>query len=94
MELLDYFKKRRFENLTNTHIHGIMGMASNTDDTDRVRADFAEIASLARQIKDICPDLRGFGTVSMGMSGDWQLAVEEGSTLVRIGTAIFGQRNY
>jgi hypothetical protein len=93
-EILDYFKKRRFENLTNTHIHGIMGMASNTDDTDRVRADFAEIASLARQIKDICPDLRGFGTVSMGMSGDWQLAVEGGSTLVRIGTAIFGQRNY
>ena len=82
-EILDYFKKRRFE-----------GMASNTDDTDRVRADFAEIASLARQIKDICPDLRGFGTVSMGMSGDWQLAVEGGSTLVRIGTAIFGQRNY
>lgn len=93
-EILDYFKKRRFENLTNTHIHGIMGMASNIDDTDRVRADFAEIASLARQIKDICPDLRGFGTVSMGMSGDWQLAVEGGSTLVRIGTAIFGQRNY
>ncbi len=93
-EILDYFKKRRFENLTNTHIHGIMGMASNTDDTDRVRADFAEIASLARQIKDICPDLRGFGTVSMGMSGDWHLAVEGGSTLVRIGTAIFGQRNY
>lgn len=71
-----------------------MGMASNTDDNDRVRADFHTIAQTFDTIKEIAPDLRGFDTISMGMSGDWPIAVQEGSTLVRVGTAIFGQRNY
>lgn len=93
-ELLDYFKERKFERLTSTHICGVMGMASNTDDNERVRADFAAIAQVFRQISEIAPDLRGFDTLSMGMSGDWPLAVSEGSNLVRIGTAIFGNREY
>ena len=94
-ELEQYFTLRRFEALTNTHICGVMGMASNTDDTERVRADFHEIRAVYDNIiNNIAPDLRGFDTVSMGMSGDWQIAVEEGSTLVRIGTAIFGSRQY
>lgn len=94
-ELKEYFGARKFENLTNTHICGIMGMASNTDDLARVRADFAEIASIYREIKeDIAPDLRGFDQVSMGMTHDWPIAVEEGATIVRIGTAIFGEREY
>lgn len=93
-ELLDYFKGRKFERLTSTHICGVMGMASNTDDNERVRADFAAIAQVFRQISEIAPDLRGFDTLSMGMSGDWPLAVSEGSNLVRIGTAIFGNREY
>ena len=93
-ELLDYFSSRKFENLTNTHIYGVMGMASNTSDQNRIRADFAAIAATAGRIRQICPDLRGFDTISMGMSGDWAIAIEEGSTLVRVGTAIFGNRNY
>ena len=93
-ELIAFFADRKFETLTNTHIYGVMGMASNTDDTERVRSDFARIAEVARKVKDICPDLRGFDTISMGMSGDWPIAVEEGSNLVRVGTAIFGARNY
>lgn len=93
-ELMDYFRDRKFENLKATHICGVMGMASNTDDMERVRADFREIADTRRKILEIAPDLRGFDTVSMGMSGDWHIAVEEGSTLVRIGTAIFGERQY
>ena len=93
-ELLGYFRNRRFENLRATHICGIMGMATNTDDTDRIRSDFRTIAQLRRQILDICPDLRGFDTVSMGMSDDFPIAIEEGSTLVRVGTAIFGHRQY
>lgn len=93
-ELLDFFGSRKFEALTNTHIHGIMGMASNTDDQTRVRSDFREIAAIFHKIKDCCPDLRGFDTISMGMSGDWKTAIEEGSTSIRIGTAIFGQREY
>ncbi len=93
-ELLDYFSNREFEKLKATHICGVMGMASNTDDMDRVRADFNIIAQTRRQILEIAPDLRGFDIVSMGMSGDWEIAVEEGSNLVRIGTAIFGSRQY
>lgn len=91
-ELLEYFRTRRYETLKATHICGIMGMASNTEDRERVRADFHEIRSIFDRVKEICPDLRGFDIVSMGMSGDWELAVEEGSTLVRVGTAIFGER--
>ncbi len=77
-----------------THICGVMGMASNTDDMGRVREDFRAIADTQKKILEIAPDLRGFDIVSMGMSGDWQIAVQEGSTLVRIGTAIFGERVY
>ena len=91
-ELLDFFRDRRFESLKATHICGLMGMASNTDDTARIRADFEAIASLKRMIADLCPDLRGFDTLSMGMSDDYPLAIEAGSTLVRIGTALFGPR--
>ena len=93
-ELLDYFRSRRFESLKATHICGLMGMASNTDDTDRIRADFEAIASLRRRIMELCPDLRGFDTLSMGMSDDYPLAIAAGSTLVRIGTALFGPREY
>ncbi|MDE6436845.1 MAG: YggS family pyridoxal phosphate-dependent enzyme [Muribaculaceae bacterium] len=93
-ELLDYFRSRRFESLKATHICGLMGMASNTDDTDRIRADFEAIASLRRRIMELCPDLRGFDTLSMGMSDDYPLAIAAGSTLVRIGTALCGPREY
>lgn len=93
-ELLAYFADRRFESLKATHICGVMGMASNTDDEARVVADFKSIASLRSAILDACPDLRGFDVVSMGMSHDYRLAMAEGSTLVRVGTAIFGDRSY
>ena len=94
-ELLDFFSRRGFESLTATHICGVMGMASNTDDLDRVRADFRNIASIYRKIADDeSLGLRGFDVLSMGMSGDWQIAVEEGADLVRIGTRIFGARQY
>ncbi len=94
-ELMSYFKAKRFENLTNTHICGVMGMASNTSDMSRVRADFAEIRRIFREIsEDSSLGLRGFDRVSMGMSHDWRIAVEEGSTSVRIGSLIFGEREY
>ncbi|MDE6536624.1 MAG: YggS family pyridoxal phosphate-dependent enzyme [Muribaculaceae bacterium] len=94
-ELLSFFREKRFEGLTNTHICGVMGMASNTDDEDRIREDFAEIASVFREIsEDTALGLRGFDVVSMGMSHDWPIAVEEGATIVRIGSSIFGDRNY
>ncbi len=94
-ELYEFFRSRGFESLTNTHICGIMGMASNTDDVERVKADFRNIATIYRNIaedKDL--GLRGFDCLSMGMSGDWPIAVEEGANIIRIGTAIFGEREY
>ena len=73
----------------------MMGMASNTDDTQRVRSDFRQIAEVFRAIRhDDTLGLRGFDTLSMGMSGDWPIAVEEGATIVRVGTRIFGERDY
>lgn len=93
-EIEAYFSDRRFESLSATHICGLMGMATNTDDTDRIAADFKAIADLRKQILAIAPDLRGFDTLSMGMSDDYPLAIEAGSNLVRVGTAIFGARAY
>lgn len=93
-EIEAYFRDRRFESLRATHICGLMGMATNTDDTARIAADFKAIANLRKQILAIAPDLRGFDTLSMGMSDDYPLAIEAGSNLVRVGTAIFGARAY
>lgn len=93
-ELMQYFADRRFERLQATHICGVMGMASNTDDQARIADDFNLIATTFRDICTQCPDLRGFDTVSMGMSHDYPLAVDCGSTMVRVGTAIFGERQY
>lgn len=93
-ELLGWFGERGFESLQAVHICGVMGMASNTDDRDRVEADFRAIRDVYDRILAMCPDLRGFSTVSMGMSDDYPLAVSCGSTLVRVGSAIFGPREY
>lgn len=93
-ELLEWFDARGFESLKATQICGLMGMATNTDDPERIAADFRLIADTRRKILEIAPDLRGFDVLSMGMSDDYLLAIAEGSTHVRIGSAIFGQRNY
>ena len=93
-EIEAYFRDKRFESLRATHICGLMGMATNTDDTARIAADFKAIADLRKQILAVAPDLRGFDTLSMGMSDDYPLAIEAGSNLVRVGTAIFGARAY
>lgn len=94
-EMLDYFHRRKFESLKATHICGLMGMATNTDDESRIREDFSKLHQLFLQIRDDSNlGLRGFDLLSMGMSGDWPLAVEEGANIVRIGSAIFGSRSY
>lgn len=94
-ELLAYFESGGYQNLKATHICGVMGMATNTSDITRIRNDFKTIRHTFDEILRNAPeDFRGFDVVSMGMSGDWQIALEEGSTMVRIGTDIFGPRNY
>ncbi|MDD2812365.1 MAG: YggS family pyridoxal phosphate-dependent enzyme [Bacteroidales bacterium] len=74
-------------------VHGLMGMATFTDDQDQVRKEFKYLKNLFLSVKDkhFAADDR-FAEISMGMSSDYLLAVEEGSTLVRIGTSIFGKR--
>lgn len=69
-------------------VAGLMGMATFTDDTRQVGREFAGLRTLFEQHGAA----RGWDTLSMGMSGDWKIAVEEGSTMVRIGSAIFGAR--
>ena len=81
--------------LPHVRVCGVMGMASHTEDEGRVRADFRAIRSIFDRLK--AGPFAGrpeFKEVSMGMSHDWRIAVEEGSTLVRLGTSIFGPRDY
>ncbi|MBR1851185.1 MAG: YggS family pyridoxal phosphate-dependent enzyme [Bacteroidales bacterium] len=74
---------------------GVMGMASHTSDTKRVRDDFRTVRRVFERLKSgIFAANDDFCEVSMGMSHDWQVAVDEGSTLVRLGTSIFGERDY
>ena len=93
-ELLSYFRDRRYERLKSTHLCGLMAMASNTDDSEQVRREFSAVASLRKEILAMRPDLRGFDTLSMGMSDDYPIAIEEGANSIRIGSKIFGERPY
>lgn len=73
---------------------GLMGMASHTDDEETVNADFERIDTFMAYLVDLFPELESFNQLSIGMSDDWHIAVRHGSTMVRIGTAIFGPRQY
>ena len=76
-------------------IRGLMGMATNTEDEAVIEADFARIEALFNRIREERPELREtFTELSIGMSGDWPIAVRHGATMVRIGTDIFGAREY
>lgn len=78
----------------NIRICGLMGMATNTDDQQTVSGDFARISDFMAYLQDLFPEYEYFKELSIGMSGDWKTAIEYGSTIVRIGTAIFGERNH
>ena len=81
--------------ISNVRIRGLMGMATNTEDEGVIEADFARIEALFRRIRAEYPELEEtFTELSIGMSGDWALAVRHGATMVRIGTDIFGPREY
>lgn len=74
-------------------ICGLMGMATFTDDREKVRAEFRRLHDLYSLMKERhFSDSIHFREISMGMSGDWQVAIEEGSTMIRVGTLIFGER--
>jgi pyridoxal phosphate enzyme (YggS family) len=78
--------------VASVRIRGLMGMATNTDDMSVVEKDFERIERLYNKIKAL--GVEGFDQLSIGMSGDWPLAVKHGATMVRIGTDIFGPREY
>ena len=81
--------------LENVRIRGLMGMATNTEDEGVIEADFARIEALFKRIRAEHPELQdSFTELSIGMSGDWPIAVRHGVTMVRIGTDIFGEREY
>ena len=89
-EILSLCHSERSEE--SVRIRGLMGMASNTEDMAQVEGEFARIEALYKRIKAF--GLEGFDTLSIGMSGDWPVAVRHGATMVRIGTDIFGPREY
>jgi pyridoxal phosphate enzyme (YggS family) len=83
-----------YQGLENVRIVGVMGMATYTDDADQVRSEFRRLHSYFDQLKGkYFNQLDYFKEISTGMSGDFLIAIEEGSTLIRIGTSIFGARN-
>lgn len=80
--------------LRSINIKGLMGMATFTEDQQQIRSEYQYLRKLFDRLQKTEPACSHFDTLSMGMSGDYALAVEEGSTMVRIGSLIFGERNY
>lgn len=81
------------DRFANIRISGLMGMASNTDNMDQVRAEFKQLKTLQQQLKaTYFPEGDDMTALSIGMSGDYTIALEEGSTMVRIGSMLFGAR--
>ena len=90
-ELNTIIKSDEFNALKNVAVKGVMGMATFTDNESQVRKEFKALKSIFEELKISLPNI---DILSMGMSGDYHIAIEEGSTMVRIGSSIFGSRNY
>jgi pyridoxal phosphate enzyme (YggS family) len=94
-EFLELLRSDVLVNMKFISLDGLMGMATFTDNQEQVRSEFKKLKIFFDKIKGLdLPDNVHMKHLSMGMSGDYKIAMEEGSTLVRIGTAIFGERNY
>ncbi len=84
-----------YKSMKNIRLCGVMGMATNTDDMDQVRKEFRHLKEIFTTLKSkYFADCEWFKEISMGMSHDYPIAIEEGSTMVRVGSKIFGERNY
>lgn len=88
-ELQEIVASEEFQKFKNVNIKGLMGMATFTDDENQVRREFRQLKSYFDELKTKLPEI---DILSMGMSGDYTIAIEEGSTMVRIGSSIFGAR--
>jgi len=93
-DILQILNAEEFLNLKNIKIIGLMGMASFVEDKTIIRNEFKTLKIYFDRLKNYSSDNFKLTTISMGMSGDYQIAIEEGSTLIRVGSAIFGERNY
>lgn len=94
-ENLDMLLKEEIWNqIPNVQICGVMGMASFSEDMNQVRNEFKSLKNIFDTLKKSQLFSDSFKEISMGMSGDYKIAVEEGSTMIRVGSALFGKRNY
>ena len=94
-ECRQYLASGQWRQLEHVRLCGLMGMATNTDDMQQVQAEFQGLAALFREVKAAWfPQAPWFKELSMGMSHDYHEAIAAGSTLVRVGSHIFGERNY
>lgn len=94
-ECRNLLKNENWQALKHVQIAGVMGMASNTDDEDQIRREFKSLKTFFNELRqDYFSNDSAFCEISMGMSHDYKIAIEEGSTLVRVGTSIFGEREY
>ncbi|MDO9580798.1 MAG: YggS family pyridoxal phosphate-dependent enzyme [Bacteroidales bacterium] len=93
-ELDDLIESQEYLNMKNVRICGVMGMATFTSDTGQVRKEFSYLVDCFKYLKNrYFGDTYHFIEISMGMSDDYKIAIEEGGTIVRIGSLIFGERN-
>lgn len=93
-EFIELIQSETFRNMKNIKIIGLMGMATYTEMDEQIRKEFSYLKNLFDQHKNTITPNFELTTLSMGMSGDYQIAIECGSTMVRIGSSIFGHRNY
>jgi len=94
-ELMETLTNGSWKELKNIRICGLMGMATFTDNRTQIRSEFKMLKNLFDEVKNsFFADEDSFSKLSMGMSDDFQIAIEEGSTMVRVGSLIFGSRNY
>ncbi len=91
-ELVTLINSSEFDSLKNIQIKGLMGMASFTDNIDQMEREFASLKSIFVKVKTVSKSNLKLTEISMGMSGDYELAIKHGSTMVRIGSSIFGSR--
>lgn len=92
-EVMVLLNDASFTSLKNIRIAGVMGMATNTDDMNQVRNEFHQLKVLSEKLKNLyASQAHPFNEISMGMSSDYELAIAEGSTMVRVGSSIFGTR--
>ena len=91
-ELLEIIHSEEFKTLQNIKIVGLMGMASFSDNQEIVRSEFTNLKNIFEYVKPYQLENCSFEILSMGMSGDYKIAIECGSTMVRIGSSIFGTR--